>query len=232
MRSRNRLSWMWGACFVLAFAIFRGWPELDLSVAMSFYDAAGYFPANHWISVQAIYLWAPRLGWLLTTWSVLLLVIRWRWPEHISRGLWRRCLAWTLVAVLGNGLVVNEALKNQVGRPRPNQLQTMGGSVPFVPVFQLSQACVRNCSFVSGHAAVGFSALAFCMWASPRVRRRWLITGLVVGGVIGFVRIVQGGHFLSDIVFAFLAIWGSSLVIRAVWLRWRWWGLRRLPMTP
>ena len=231
MKSRHRWGVMWGACFVLACGIFLGWPELDLWVALRFYDSAGQFPAKQWVSVQAVYVWAPRLGWVLTAWTLLVLVLRWLRPERISLGLSRRCLAWILVAFLGNGLLVHEALKNQVGRPRPNQVQEMGGAAAFVPAFQVSQACERNCSFVSGHAALGFCALAFGMWAAPGGRRRWLLTGLVLGSAIGWVRIVQGGHFLSDIVFAFLAIWGSSLVIQAVWLRWRWWGLKRLPTT-
>lgn len=231
MKARHRLSRMWGACFVLASGLFLWWPELDLWVATRFYDSTGLFPANQWVSVQAIYVWAPRLGWVLTAWTLVVLGLRWLRPENISLGLYRRCLAWILVAFLGNGLLVHEALKNQVGRPRPNQVQEMGGAVPFVPAFQVSQACARNCSFVSGHAALGFCALAFGMWAAPGGRRRWLVTGLVLGSAIGLGRIVQGGHFLSDIVFAFLAIWGSSLVIRAVWLRWRWWQLKRLSLA-
>lgn len=231
MKARLRLIWMWGACFVLAGGIFLRWPHLDLWIATHFYDPSGYFPFGRWVSVQAVYVWAPRLGWLLTVWTLLVLALRWLRPERISRGLYRSCLAWILVAVLGNGLLVHEALKNQVGRPRPNQVQEMGGAAPFVPAFQVSQACARNCSFVSGHAALGFSALAFGMWAATKRRKLWLVMGLILGSAIGWVRIVQGGHFLSDIVFAFLAIWGSSLVIRAVWLRWRWWQLKRLTVA-
>jgi lipid A 4'-phosphatase len=227
MRARHADSWMWAALFVLACGIFWGWPELDLWVAMRFYDQAGHFPANRWVSVQAVYLWAPPLGWLLTAWTLLVLVIRWVRPERISRGLSRRCLAWILVAVLGNGLLVHEGLKNQVGRPRPNHVQEMGGAVPFVPAFQLSSSCARNCSFVSGHAALGFNFIAFGMWATRERRRRWLLTGLLIGSTIGLVRIVQGGHFLSDIFFAFLAIWGSAILIRQVGLRWRCWWLKR-----
>jgi lipid A 4'-phosphatase len=227
MKSRHAMNWTWAALFVLACGIFLGWPELDLWLATRFYDQAGHFPANRWVSVQAVYVWAPRLGWVLTAWALLVLVIRWVWPERISRGLSRRCWAWILMAFLGNGLLVHEVLKDQVGRPRPNQVQEMGGTVPFVPALQLSSSCDRNCSFVSGHAAMGFCFMAFGMWAAREARRRWLLTGWWMGSTIGLVRMVQGGHFLSDIVFAFLAIWGSFIVIRQVGLRWRCWRLKR-----
>ena len=74
---------------------------------------------------------------------------------------------------------------------------------------------------------MGFGFIAFGMWACVKVRSRWMLTGLLMGSAIGGVRIVQGGHFLSDIVFAFLAMWGSFIVIRQVWLRWRRWRLAR-----
>jgi lipid A 4'-phosphatase len=227
MRARYRSSWMWLACLALACGVFLSWPDLDLKIALEFYDQAGQFPFGRWVSVRAIYVWAPRLGWVLTVWALLVLVIRWHRPERISRGLWRKCVAWILVAVLGNGLLVHEGLKNQVGRPRPSHVQEMGGTVSFVPALHLSQSCQRNCSFVSGHAALGFCFLAFGMWAARERRRRWMVASLLLGGSIGLVRIVQGGHFLSDIVFSFLAIWGTVLVVRQVWLRWRFWRLER-----
>jgi len=36
---------------------------------------------------------------------------------------------------------------------------------------------------------------------------------------------LQGGHFLSDVLFAGLLVWGSALLIRQLWLLG---GLRRL----
>ena len=65
-----------------------------------------------------------------------------RQPRWLSPGVRRRVLAWVLVVVLGVGLVVHEALKNRVGRPRPVQVEQMGGAAPFVPVFTLSTHCL------------------------------------------------------------------------------------------
>ena len=56
------------------------------------------------------------------------------------------------------------------------------------------------------------------------VRRRrqfWFLTGLFAGSMIGLVRIMQGGHFLSDVVFSLVSIWAVHLLIRAIWIRFR-----------
>ena len=44
-------------------------------------------------------------------------------------------------------------------------------------------------------------------------RRRWFLIGLVSGAVIGAGRIMQGGHFLSDVIFAFYTVWLSCELV-------------------
>src|SRR5205807_2428943 len=58
-----------------------------------------------------------------------------------------------------------------------------------------------NCAFVAGDAAAGYFLLAFALLA--RRRRALAIAGaLAAGTALGAVRVIQGGHFLSDVVFA------------------------------
>jgi len=65
-------------------------------------------------------------------------------------------------------------------------------------------------SFPSGHAAMGYVMVAGAYLISPR-RPHWL-RGLVLGGaltygsLLGLTRIVQGGHFVSDV------FWSGSLM--------------------
>lgn len=227
MTSRQQ-SWLgWTSSLLLACLTFGLWPELDLQAALQFYEPGRGFPANRWPLVQWVYIWAPILGTALTVLALMGILLRRACPSFVPRPYWRKMLAWVLIVFIGVGLVVHEGLKNQVGRPRPHQIQPMGGTASFVPALQVSHYCQRNCSFVSGHAAIGFALITFGMWSPRSTRRRWWIAGLLTGTAIGWVRVLQGGHFLSDVVFSFLAIWGTSLLIRGGWLYWRYQGLRR-----
>lgn len=228
-----RRAWMrWFLSFAAVSLIFMLWPSLDLIVADWFYwpEAEPRFPARQLFGVQFVYVWAPLLGQVFFALALALLLLRWWRSAMIARWVARRALAWLLVVILGVGVVVHEGLKNRVGRPRPVQVEQMGGAFPFVPVFTVSPYCDRNCSFVSGHAAIGFSLIAWGIWSPAKRRRRWWVVGMATGAGVGAVRMAQGGHFLSDILFSGLAIWASALVVHDVWLRWYWYQhIRRRP---
>ncbi|MGD8867269.1 MAG: phosphatase PAP2 family protein [Gemmatimonadales bacterium] len=113
----------------------------------------------------------------------------------------RAVLFMLAVLALGPGLVVNAVFKEHWGRARPRDITEFGGTRTFTPAFVISDQCERNCSFVSGHASLpfAFAALGFLLR-----RRRWAIYAgaAAFGGLVGFGRIVQGAHFLSDVVFS------------------------------
>ena len=220
------------ALFFFAALIFSVYPELDLWVSHFFYANNGNFPANEMWWVKVFYHGTPWVGRVLFVGSILLLTVAVLMPSRVSRRNWRRAAAFVAVVVIGIGLLVHTVLKDGMGRPRPRDVQAFAGPTALVPVFVPSQFCQTNCSFVSGHSAVGFALMSLGMFGIRRRRQFWLCTGLVAGGLIGLVRIAQGGHFLSDIVFSLIAIWSTHLLIRAVWLRLRGWQIlrRSLPM--
>ena len=100
-------------------------------------------------------------------------------------------------------IVVNLFFKNLWGRARPNDILELGGKENFSYWYEISTSCERNCSFVSGDASVGFSLICiyfltkkiFFFWAS-----------LLIGSSIGVIRMMEGGHFFSDIVMAMILI--------------------------
>ncbi len=109
-----------------------------------------------------------------------------------------------LVATLaiGPGLLVETILKSHWGRARPNDTVFFGGHAAFTPPGWVAQECAHNCSFTSGHAAIGFWLTAYAFLLPKEWRLTGLLAGLACGATIGLVRVIQGAHFLSDIVFA------------------------------
>ena len=96
-------------------------------------------------------------------------------------------------------IFVNLILKNFWGRARPNDVVELGGKESFSPWFEISNACETNCSFVSGDASVGFSIIILYLITKKII---FLYGSFVAGLVLGLIRIMAGGHFLSDIFFA------------------------------
>jgi lipid A 4'-phosphatase len=193
----------------VAAAIFSIWPNLDLAVSEYFYVGRRIFLFDYHIAPVAlgIQLFAKALTWVAALCTLLGALIAITTKRRLfGLGL----LQWLFIAIvllIGPGLLVNTVLKEHSGRPRPIHLVQFGGAQTFAPVFH-SGICASNCSFVSGEAS-SIYALGFGVAALARRRRKALMeTAVLVGSLVGFIRIGQGGHFLSDVIFAgvFMAI--------------------------
>jgi membrane-associated phospholipid phosphatase len=67
---------------------------------------------------------------------------------------------------------------------------------------------------VSGHAALGFSLVAFPFLLPPgRSRRYGIAAALAFGALVGLGRMAQGAHFLSDVVYAGLLVYGTTALL-------------------
>jgi len=111
-----------------------------------------------------------------------------------------------VVGIFNLGIVVNLFFKNTWGRARPGDILQLGGKENFTPWFQISDACASNCSFVSGDAAVGFSLIAL-YFLTKRIVFFW--SSLFFGFGIGLVRIMEGGHFVSDVIMTAMVLYLS-----------------------
>jgi lipid A 4'-phosphatase len=117
---------------------------------------------------------------------------------------------------LGPGFLINTVLKQYSGRARPSQIKEFGGNRHFTKAFVVSDQCKRNCSFVSGDASLGYFAFAFIFLAR---RRRFAIgsAAFVCGTTLGLIRMAQGAHFLSDVIFSgvftFMVAWLLYLLL-------------------
>ena len=106
-------------------------------------------------------------------------------------------------------LLVNILLKNLWGRVRPNDILPFGGVENFTPWYKLGNSCLSNCSFVSGDASVGFLLVVFYFITKKNI---YLYLSIVLGSILGIIRIIAGGHFFSDIVFSQIIVTASILV--------------------
>lgn len=227
-RARNRECLAWWTAAALLLAVFGAVPELDIWVSRRVHAGGGEFPLAQLAWVQGLYHLTPWVGrGLFVVSLVILAVAAIRVP--VSRRIWRRAGALALVLLLGLGGVVHGLFKENWGRPRPHQVQEFAGSRSYVPALRPGGECSRNCSFVSGHAATGFGLIALGLFSCRARRRTWFLIAMSTGLMVGAGRVLQGGHFLSDVLFAGLIMWGVAMATRAVWLRIVCW--RRPPLT-
>ena len=103
-------------------------------------------------------------------------------------------------------LVVNVLLKNMWGRARPNDILQFGGNDVFTPWYKFGDSCVSNCSFVSGDASVGFALVVFYFLTKKNI---YIYLSILFGISLGFIRIIAGGHFISDIIFSYIIVTGA-----------------------
>jgi lipid A 4'-phosphatase len=207
---------------VLLFSLF---PALDPAFSALFFDPVSRTFIGRDIPFDRfVYVATPVIGWLsFALVSGLALYFLATAPQlrrlaHARRSLF---LLAVLVAGPGFGAIV---LKDHWGRGRPIHVEQFGGTAHFTPALLPADQCHRNCSFVSGHAATAFCFMAFA-WVFPRRRRLLFSAGLALGATVGLVRIMQGAHFLSDVLFSGWMIYGVCCAVAfAMDRRGRWTG--------
>jgi|APFre7841882630_1041343.scaffolds.fasta_scaffold01602_6 membrane-associated PAP2 superfamily phosphatase len=124
-------------------------------------------------------------------------------------------LYFILLLALGPGLIVNYIFKDYWGRPRPNQVDVFGGDKKYQQVWQTGIAGEGK-SFPSGHAAIAFYLFSPFL-ALRRFSARWalffLMLGIAYGLLMGLTRMVQGGHFPSDVLWAGGIVYLTGLIL-------------------
>ena len=163
---------------VLAFAacvlVFAAFPQIDVLVSALFYrPESGFYLAKNPLVLFSYQVFA-RIQLLV----LALLLIGWFAARYFFNGQHRSqgkpVIYLLLLLLIGPGLVANGLLKEHWGRARPREVVEFGGQKQFTPALVPTAQCATNCSFVSGHAAMGFYPLGMA-WATRR--RRWLAGG-------------------------------------------------------
>ena len=205
-----RHDWAWLLVSVVFFLVF---PAVDIQLTSWFWTPEERFKFSELPWVQFFYAMFAKMHFVYLAILVYFLVRRF-FPHDQTLKFKKNIIFLLLALILGPGLVVNALFKEHVGRARPHQVVEFGGTQQYKPAFVISEECQTNCSFVSGHAAGAFFILSLS-WVLHQ--QRWLWLGLLLGCLTGGGRMLQGGHFLSDVIFAFWSVYFSSLLV-AAWL--------------
>ena len=207
-----------------AAVLFLSRPEIDLQVGGYFYRGEGRFAGGEHAWVE----WT-RDAFIVFFWACVLLAIVGMVRTRKDQGPWLgfafpHWLFLGLCLGVGPGLVANLMLKDQWGRARPKHVIEFGGSKAFSPPILFSKECRRNCSFVSGEASATYIPFFAAAALMPQSAVVLVATGTVMGLAAGAVRMAQGGHFLSDVVFA-----GVFMALTVLLLRWLMFGPAFIP---
>lgn len=188
--------------------------DLDLRAAALFYRPNAEDPwfASRQAFWLLLYQLAPLLIGLTMIGSLAAALAGTLWPRY--RRLRIPALLLLLAALLGPGLTINVLLKDHWGRPRPHQTVAFGGVRQYLPPLAMGTAGTGK-SFPCGHSSVGFLFGAwFLIWRRqrPRLAALALLGSLVLGGLFGIGRMTAGDHFLSDV------IWSGVIVYGLIWI--------------
>ena len=220
----RRLAANLGACALgvgtVAGLAFVAFPDLDLGASRAFLVGGSTFAGQSlgWVHVlRNFFVGAFYLGVAISLAGLVVTRGRARSWLRLTGAQW---LFLALCLVMRPGIVANVVLKDHWGRARPKQVAEFGGAKTFTPPLLPSDQCAHNCSFVSGEAASIFMPLYAAGLVMPQWSAVLLAAGTLCGFAAGLVRMSQGAHFLSDVVFAgvFMAL-TAVLVHRAVFGR-------------
>ena len=207
-------------------------PQLDLAVAGLFRES-GRESGNWWGKSFSESITNPLrivTASLMVLGPFMIVVTSWLPIAGSALKSWRRpaffIMSSSFVSV---GLVINALFKNNAGRPRPSQTDLIAGGlgnngdVPwrFQPPWSFAGDCGTNCSFMSGDASAGFAYLAYFLLFFG-FGRLSLGLAVILGSFIGFLRMLAGRHYLSDVIFAGLTTMSLVVFCYAVFYPQKW----------
>nr|SPS04817.1 putative PAP2 (Acid phosphatase) superfamily protein-like protein [Candidatus Nitrotoga fabula] len=216
MRDREiNLSIQAGCVFfaaVLTICLFE-WTTLDIQIArLAFDEAEKIFPyreeifftkyLHHGLKSLMYAAGLTGIGWAVYCYR-----------KTQSQPLRQSCL----VAIMGIILIplTITAIKHVTSRHCPWSLDIFGGSIPYTSLLTfVSEDYPGGQCFPAGHASGGFMWISWAMafWHTrPMLAKTALVMAVVLGGLMGVGRMVQGAHFLSHTIWTVILAWFLSI---------------------
>jgi lipid A 4'-phosphatase len=187
---------------------------LDLAAANVFREPCCSWPHAEQPFFRFMYRYGVLAGVLLAVAALVTFTLSYWYPRALLQ--WRKpALFLVLVVTIGPGLLINVAFKDHFGRPRPREVQQLGGQETFLPVW-VKGSDPQAKSFPCGHCSMGFY-LSVPYLVLKRRRRRvavvFLLAGIGWGLLLGAARMMAGGHFLSDVIWSGGMVWLTALAL-------------------
>ena len=171
-------------------------PEIDIFVSSLFYAPQKGFIFKHNLYAMVISKTAILFNVFLFIALSFILLLRYYKIKKLDK----KILYLLLICSLVPGFLIHKVVKEIYHRARPYSIVEFGGK--FSPAPEISNQCYKSCSFVSSHAAIGFMFFAFAFLKRGKKRKNTMLFAIFLGLFLGFVRIMQGKHFLSDVLYS------------------------------
>ena len=188
--------------------------DIDIYVSSLFYDN-GHFVLKKDILGNLIRKGIPELIVL----SAVIIFVVWLYGKKKHKVVWKidnKIMLLTFGTMfLGPILIVNGIFKSFWGRARPQDILQFGGDKLFSLPLEISDQCVWDCSFMSGHTAVAFWLVAPALLAPKKYKPLTIGAALAFGCLTAVFRIGQGAHFLTDVLFS------AVLMLVLIWFVYR-----------
>lgn len=202
------------ACFILTFN-----HHIDIEVSNLFYEKSiGFLHKDH--AIAQLFYHLVTLATTILAVSGIIYLIYFYLKTRSFKLLIRTSVFFLLIAaIITPGLIVHNIFKNNFGRARPSQIVEFGGDKQFTPPFYITNQCNTNCSFSSGHAAMGFYFSIFAYVAKRPYFTIIYLSGLLFGFFVGLSRLMMGGHFISDVAASCLIVLIVNHLLYLLWVK-------------
>jgi membrane-associated PAP2 superfamily phosphatase len=196
-----------GALVVVLLATIPFWvTPLDLEIQRAAWQGEAGWSLGERQPWKAIYHFGTLPALLMTLAALVALVLGLRGGRLAP---WSKATAYLVLCMaIGPGILVNLVLKDHWGRPRPRDVIPFGGEYPAERVW-IADPSSPGKSFPCGHCTMGFFFFAPGILLRRLGRRRMALALFTLawglGLLLGIARILQGGHFASDV------LWGAGI---------------------
>lgn len=186
---------------IFAAVFFAEYPQIDMVIARKFHTTGNHFvgsDASGFEVLRQAFMAFFFLICAVITLGVYLSGIRGTWSGLNVR-------KWSYLAIcilVGPLAIANLGFKDHWGRARPRDVIEFGGQNTYSSPLLPARECTKNCSFVCGEAASIFAISFAAVILFPAQVSLLMVVGISLGSFAGLIRMIQGAHFLSDVVFA------------------------------